>query len=298
MPSARGRLIYQIFRLLAPRTDKKTSIEQQRANLEGVAKFQRMPPGIEVQPANASDIAVEWLRPTGTGDGRAILFFHGGSYTMGTFNTSRPFAALVAHASKTPTVLFQYRLAPEHPYPAALEDATATYRWLVTQGISPHNVIFAGESAGGGIAMATAVSLRDQGDPLPAAIVCLSPWVDLGLTGESITTRARADPMMNWMRLQSNAARYVGQNDPHSPLISPIYADLHGLPPMLIQVGDHETLLSDSVRLADRARQAGVDVTLEVWEGMWHVWQSFGGLVPEGKQAMDKIAAFICKHVG
>jgi monoterpene epsilon-lactone hydrolase len=297
MPSVRSRLFYRFAKYQNSRADKNASLQQQRERLESLAKYQPMPPHVDVQQTKAGNVLVEWLRPTGIGNSQALLFFHGGGYTMGSCNTNRAIASRVAIASATPALIFEYRLAPEYPFPAALEDALAAHRWLISYGIAPQKIAFVGGSAGGGLAIATALSLRGNGDPLPAAIVCISPWVDLELTGESIATRAGVDPLINREFLQSQAARYIGNHDPRSPLISPIYADLHGLPPMLIQVGDYETLLSDSVRLADQARNANVDVTLDTWEGMWHFWHLSARLIPEGKQAIDRIGAFIRKHI-
>ena len=190
MPSARSRLFYRLLKYQASRAGQNASLEQQREQLESLAKYQPMPPKVDVQRTQAGNVPAEWLRPGGTGGDRALLFFHGGGYTMGSCNTNRALAARVAVASAAPALIFDYRLAPENPFPAALEDALAAYRWLISSGISPRKIAFAGGSAGGGLAMAAAVSLRDDGDPLPAAIVCLSPWVDLALTGESMTTRA------------------------------------------------------------------------------------------------------------
>jgi acetyl esterase/lipase len=203
----------------------------------------------------------------------------------------------VAVAGKTPALQPEYRLAPEHPFPAALQDCVAAYRWLVDYGISPQKMVVAGDSAGGGLAVALAVSLRDNEVPLPAAIACMSPWADLELTGESLRTRAKVDPVCSLEESQFHAGQYVGKTDPRMALISPIYADLHGLPPVLIHVGDREILLSDAMRLAARAREDGVDVELKVWEGMWHVWHLLAGYVPEGQQAVDEIGAFISKHI-
>ncbi len=297
MPSTRSRLLYWFAKFLNSRTDKNASLQQQRDRLESVAKYQPVPPGVDVQQTRVGNALGEWLRPKGTDNSRAILFFHGGAYTMGSCNTNRAVASRIAIASATPTWLFEYRLAPEYPFPAALEDSLATYRALISGGISAQRIAFVGGSAGGGLAMATAVSLRDQGVPLPAAIVCLSPWFDLDLSGESMTTRAKVDPLMSREFLQWHAVRYMGQHHARTPLISPLYADLHALPSMLIQVGDYETLLSDSVRLTDCARNASVDVRLEVWEGMWHFWHLSAGLVPEGRQAIAQIGTFIREHI-
>jgi acetyl esterase/lipase len=205
-------------------------------------------------------------------------------------------ASRIAIASKTPALQPAYRLAPEHPFPAALQDCVAVYRWLIDHGMPPQSTVVAGDSAGGGLAVAVAVTLRDDDVPLPAAIVCISPWADLELTGQSLGTRANVDPICSPEESQFQASQYVGKNDPRAALISPIYADLHGLPPLLIHVGDREILLSDAMRLAERAREDGVDVELKIWEGMWHVWHLFAGYVPESQQAIDEIGTFISKH--
>jgi acetyl esterase/lipase len=186
-----------------------------------------------------------------------------------------------------------YRLAPEHPFPAAVEDATAAYRWLLSGGVDPAGVVIAGDSAGGGLTVATLVALRDAGDPLPAAAVCLSPWVDMEGLGESMTAKADVDPMIQRGEILEMAQAYLGEADPRTPLAAPLYADLTGLSPMLIQVGTAEVLLDDSIRLAERARAAGVDVTLEPWDDMFHVWQAFALLLPEGQQAIDRIGEFV-----
>jgi acetyl esterase/lipase len=193
-------------------------------------------------------------------------------------------------------LLIDYRLAPEHPHPAAVEDSTRAYRWLLETGSNPKRMAIAGDSAGGGLTVATLVALRDAGVPLPAAAVCLSPWVDLEGIGESMTTKAAVDPMVQREPLLRMASMYLAGQDPRTPLAAPLYADLRGLPPLLIQVGTAETLLDDSVRLAERARAAGVQVTLEPWEDMIHVWQAFAAMLPEGQQAIERIGEFLRQH--
>jgi acetyl esterase/lipase len=190
-------------------------------------------------------------------------------------------------------LLIDYRLAPEHPHPAAVEDAVAAYRFLLQQGISPKRIALAGDSAGGGLVVATLVALRDAGEKLPAAGVSLSPWIDLECLGESMKTKAALDPMVQKEGVLQLAALYLGGKSPRTPLAAPLYADLSGLPPLLIQVGTAETLLDDASRLAERARKAGVNVTYDPWEGMIHVWQLFAPMLDEGKQAIDKLGAFI-----
>jgi acetyl esterase/lipase len=256
-----------------------------------------MPLNVDVQPIAIGDMPAEWLRPIGVKDDRVVLYLHGGGYTLGSCNTHRALGARLAIASRAPVLTIDYRLAPEYPFPAALEDAVAAYRWLIDLEMAACPIAFAGDSAGGGLAIAMAIMLRDQGERLPAAIVCTSPWADLTVTGESMVTRAKADPLISRESSLYHAALYIAQHDPCLPLISPVYADLHSLPPLFIQVGDREVLLSDSVRLAERARQAGVDTTLEIWDGMWHVWQAYAGYVPEAQQAIVRVGVFISKHL-
>jgi len=187
-----------------------------------------------------------------------------------------------------------YRLAPEHPFPAPLEDAMAAYRWMLQQGLNPEDIAFAGDSAGGNLVLAAMLSLRERGAPLPVAGVLMSPWTDLAATGESYVSRADADPIHQRPMILALAKNYLGENgDPRNPLASPLYAELAGLPPLLIQVGDRETVLDDSIMFADKARVAGVDVELQIWDGMIHVFQMFGAELPEACRAIDSIAKFL-----
>ena len=195
-------------------------------------------------------------------------------------------------------LVIDYRLAPEHPFPAALEDTIAAYRWLLEQGISHSRIVLVGFSAGGGLALSTLVSLRDAHVPLPAGAVLISPWTDLAGTGESVVTRAEADPWLTDEMNQYHAALYANGKDLRHPLISPLYADMQGLPPLLIHVGSDEIMLDDSRRVAERAKAAGVEVTLEVWEGLWHVFHAFAYRLAEGKEAIEKIGQFIRKRLG
>jgi len=217
---------------------------------------------------------------------------------MGSCDTHRTLAARLAVASRTPVLQPAYRLAPEHPHPAALQDCVAAYRSLIDAGIPPRQTVVAGDSAGGGLAVALAVSLRDAVVPLPAALVCMSPWVDLALTGDSLRTRAPVDPVCSLTDSRFHARLYVGDADPRAVLISPIHADLRGLPPLLIHVGDREILLSDAMRLATQASDHGVDAELKIWEGMWHVWHLFAASVPEARRAVEEIGGFIRNHIG
>ena len=270
---------------------------QRRAGFEAFASFP-LESDVECSLAMAATVRAEWIRPPNVSRDAAILYLHGGGYMIGSINTHRALIARIARASGLQALAVDYRLAPECPFPAALEDAFAAYSWLIAQGTPPSRVVLAGDSAGGGLTVATLVRLRDARVPLPAAAVCLSPWVDLEATGESMTLNADRDPMIEKNDLLRFAAAYLGSADRRTPLAAPLYADLRGLPPMLIQVGEAETLYDDSVRLAERARRAGISVTFESWPEMIHVWQLFASMLPEGRAAIDDIGTFIRAHVG
>jgi phosphinothricin tripeptide acetyl hydrolase len=225
-----------------------------------------------------------------------VLYLHGGGYVIGSPRSHRHLAAAIAGAAAARALLLDYRLAPEHPYPAALEDATAAYRWLLAQGIAPGRVVIAGDSAGGGLTVATLLALREAGVPLPAAGVCISPWVDLTCGGSSYVSKADADPIVQRAGVEQMARAYLGSTAPREPLASPLFADLRGLPPLLIHVGSEEVLLDDSVQLAERARAAGVDTTLEVYERMIHVWHWFLPMLDEAQTAVEAIGRFARRH--
>jgi monoterpene epsilon-lactone hydrolase len=256
-------------------------------------RFLKMPGGVGVQPLTIGSLPAEWIRPPGEPLDGAVLYLHGGGYTMGSIDTHRVLAGHIACASQTPVLLVDYRLAPENPFPAALEDAVQAYHYLLDAGIPAEKVVLAGDSAGGGLAVAAALSLRDGGEPLPGAIVCISPWLDLTMTGESVTTCARADPLISLEASRWHAGMYAGGRSLGAPLLSPVFADLTGFPPLLIQVGEYEILRSDSQRLAEKARGAGVPVELQVWDGMFHVWHMAAGYLPEAGQAIARIGEFI-----
>jgi acetyl esterase/lipase len=281
----------------APGRDGAT-IEERRAAMEAVTVMFPVSEDVTCQPVDAAGVPAEWISAPGVDPHRVIFYLHGGGYAIGSINTHREMVSRLSGAAAARALSVGYRLAPEHPFPAAVEDATAAYRWLLSTGAEPSRIIIAGDSAGGGLTVATLVALRDAGDPLPAAAVCLSPWVDMEGLGDSMTSKADLDPMIQRETLLEGAKAYLGGADPRTPLAAPIHADLAGLPPMLIQVGTAETLLDDSVRLAARAKSAGVDVTLEPWDDMIHVWQFFAALLPEGRQAVDRIGEFVRQHTG
>jgi acetyl esterase/lipase len=257
-----------------------------------------LPADVTAEPVDAGGAAAEWVSVPESDASRVILYLHGGGYVIGSLNTHRDVVQRLCRAMGSRALNVGYRLAPENQFPAALDDAKSAYKWLLAQGTDPTKVVFAGDSAGGGLATALAIAARDSGQPLPAAIVAMSPWVDMEGAGETMTTNEATDPTIRREWLLRCAADYLGDGDRRNPLASPLHADLSGLPPMLIQVGAAETLVDDSRRLADNAKKAGVDVTLEVWDEMIHLWQLMAVMVPEGQQAIDRIGEWVREKTG
>ncbi|MBL8773557.1 MAG: alpha/beta hydrolase [Phenylobacterium sp.] len=253
------------------------------------------PPGLRVAAGALAGRPVETLEREPGGGPNVFLHLHGGGYVMGDPAGSRGLTTALALATAARVVSLDYRLAPDHPFPAAVEDAVAAYRALLADGAEPARIAIGGESAGGGLAIAALIAIRDAGLPAPAAAVALSPWVDLACTGGSYETRAGADPLLTRRILLEMADQYLQGQDPAAPLASPLAADLSGLPRLLVQAGSDEVLLDDAVTLAQRAEAAGVSVELEVWPDMIHVWQMFGGALPEADEAVARIAAFLAR---
>ena len=281
------------------------AIDESQGATEGRRRsFEQMVDGFSIDvPAtykrvNAGGVTAEWVTAEGAPESRVVLYLHGGGYIIGSTRTHRPLMAELSRASSARVLGLDYRLAPEHPFPAPIEDAVAAYRWLLNEGYDPARIAVAGDSAGGGLTVAALVQIRYVGLPMPGAAVCISPWVDMEGLGESMETRADADPMVGKEGLLLSAKTYLGGSDPRAPLAAPLYADLRGLPPMLIQVGDAEVLLDDSTRLAGIAREAGVHVEMDVWDDMIHVWHLFAPILPEGRQALSQAGEFIKKHTG
>jgi len=274
------------------------SVAEMRGGFEALAGLLPCPPDVARTPVQVAGRPAEWVAAPGADPTRAILYLHGGGYVIGSLNTHRELAGRLSRASGARVLLLDYRLAPEHPFPAAVDDAAAAWRWLLAQGVAARRAVVAGDSAGGGLAVATLLRLRDAGDPLPAAGVCLSPWVDLEAMGASMQTRAAADPIVQREPLLRMARLYLGTASARDPLASPLHGSLQGLPPLLVHVGDAETLLDDATRLAERARAASVEVTLEVWPEMIHVWHLFAPLLPEGAKAVDGVGAFVRERSG
>jgi acetyl esterase/lipase len=277
---------------------ENATVADRRQGFDALAAKLPVAPDVTCEQVDSAGVPAEWVVAPGAESRRVLLYLHGGGYVVGSINTHRDLAGRLSRAAAARVLLIDYRLAPEYPHPAAVEDATTAYRWLLRHGATPARTVIAGDSAGGGLTVATLVALREAGDALPAAGVCISPWVDLEGIGESITTKASVDPIVQRQGLVWFAHLYLGGANPQTPLAAPLYADLHGLPPLFIHVGTAEILLDDATRLAERAKAAGVDVTLEVCEEMIHVWHLFAAMLPEGQQAIERIGAYIRQHTG
>jgi len=291
MSSIRERYI-KAMRKMDPSINTIDQIRQELA----AKKQPEPPPATTVNQVIISNLPAEWIKAANVPEGneQVILYFHGGGLYCGDCETYRNLAALISGASGVQVLLVAYRLAPEHKYPAANDDCLAAYRWLIKNGVSAKNIIIGGDSAGGALTLMTLLSLRDASEPLPAAAFMFSPWGDMvNFDGESYISRAELDPVTHLKGSQIAASLYVDDLTVKPPLLSPINQDLSGLPALFIQVGDHEVLLSDSTRLAERAKTAGVDVTLEIWENLWHVFQSLAAVLPEAKQAINNVGKWV-----
>jgi monoterpene epsilon-lactone hydrolase len=297
MPSFRSKFCRILTKyLIASKFNPNMTIDEMRRGMESRTKLANLPRKTKIEKVSFNGISAEWICAKEAHEGRVILYLHGGGYNIGSPNTHRELAAHISMASGAKVLLPDYRLAPEHPFPSALEDATSAYRWLLDTGLTGGDISIAGDSSGGGLSIATSISLRDAGEPSPASIVCISPWTDLEMSGNSIKTHAEIDPMLNLQSLKIMASNYIGDGDPRSPLISPIHADLKGISPLLIHVGSDEMLLDDSTRIAEKAKSAEVDVTIKIYDQMWHAWHLNVRLMPEAKNAIKELGSFIRKH--
>lgn len=266
-------------------------------NITGAQKFGSIPAGIRVIPVDIAGMHAEWIEPEGTTREKVIFYTHGGGYVSGCCDDHRMHVAKLVEGTGASVLLFDYRLAPEHSAPAAMEDTLKAYRWMLAQGIRPENTVIAGESAGGGLCLAALVAIRDSGLPLPVAGVASSPWIDLTCSADSYTRNARRDisTLGSWEVWNKF---YAGENDLRDPWISPIYADLHGLPPILIQVGTDEIMLDDAVKFGEKARRTGVDAVVKIWDGMVHCFAFFSPLFPEAQAGMQELCDYIRLHLG
>jgi epsilon-lactone hydrolase len=270
-----------------------SDVSEQRRLLHELLSAQPLPGDVTVTAAvlggaRTAEITVDGVEPR-----HVVLYFHGGVYVMGDAFLAADLASQVGRRTQAKVISVDYRLAPEHPYPAAVDDALAAYEALLQGGTAPEDIVFAGESAGGGLAIATLVNARDRGLPLPAAALAMSPYADLTLAGTTLETKGKADPLLSREALQARIADYTAGQDAALPLISPIFADLTGLPPLIIQAGTHEVLLDDALRLAGRAATADVAVTLDITPGVPHVFQAYYQILDEAAAALDRAGRFL-----
>lgn len=261
------------------------------------ALIPRPPRRVVTKAVDAGGVAADCVTPPNARPGRYVLYLHGGAYRVGSPATYRHFTWRVAAAAQASALVIDYRLAPEHPFPAALDDAVASYRWLLERTGDSRQLIVMGDSAGGGLALALLLKLRDDHTPLPVAAVALSPWTDLALTGSSLVANERFDSMVNADDVPRFASDYLAGADPHHPYASPLYGDPSGLPPTLIQASDNEVLRDDAVRIAEKMRRAGCDVELQIWPRMAHTWQLLAPFVPEARRAIAAIGTFLQQRV-
>jgi monoterpene epsilon-lactone hydrolase len=294
MASSELQLVLQM--LQGNPLEGERSPEEMRGGLEAMAGTFALEPDVRVEPLTVAGMKAEWITTPAVSPAHVLLYLHGGGYVVGSLNTHRELGARLGRDAGARVLMIDYRLAPEHPHPAAVDDAVAAYRWLLAQNVAPERIALAGDSAGGGLTIATLIALRDRGLPLPRCGVCFSPWVDLEGTGASMDEITN-DPMLNRALIQHFARFYLtGGVDPRNPLAAPLHADLAGLPPLLIQASRHEVLRDDAVRIAEKARAAGVDCTIELTDEVPHVWQIFASILPEAREALASAGAFLRKR--
>lgn len=275
----------------APAFDPDTGIDALRAVMEEMDPLATVPEDVTWSDFDAGGVPARHVAAPGVRDDRGVLYFHGGGYVAGSLDSHTELMGCIARACRAPVLGIDYRLAPEHPYPAAVDDAVASYERLLGNGIDPARVVIGGDSAGGGLTLACLLALRSAGTPLPAGAILISPWTDLSGSGGSMQGRLAADPMLSGDLLAPMATAYAGEAGLTDPGVSPLFGDLAGLPPLLVQVGDDEVLLDDSTRLAERAETVGVSVRLHVFEGAFHVFQMFPTL-PESREALEEMGRF------
>jgi monoterpene epsilon-lactone hydrolase len=274
------------------------TLESMRAGGESLAYMTAEPMGVEYTPVNAGGVPAQWVDMPRVDRRRVLLYVHGGGYVLCSSNSHRKLVAHIAAAAGCRALAIDYRLAPEHPHPAPVNDAVAAYRWLLSQGFGHDDIAISGDSAGGGLTMGALVAIREAGLPAPCAGVAMSPWVDLEGTGDSMRTNAKVDLLVQAGGLKMMAAMFLAGQDPRTPLASPLHADLSRLPPVYIQVGGDETLLDDSTRLATRLAAAGNPVRLDVFPEMQHVFQMYAGNLPEADGAVARVGAFLRTRFG
>ena len=279
-------------------SEVRHTTDDYRLSYERIMSTLPLDDDIRTKRVGVNGVPAEWIYAPESEDSRVVLYLHGGGYLYGSARTHRVMLAHLARAAKARVLALDYRLAPEIPFPAPVEDTVSAYRWLLSQSIAPEMMVIGGDSAGGGLTIAALVALRHVGEPMPAAGVCISPWTDMEATGQSYSTNAEADPSVSKDQILQIAKVYMDGKDPQAPLASPIHADLTGLPPLLIQVGSIEVLLDDSTMLKSRAKEAEVPVEMEVWDDMPHVWHHYAPILPEARKAIGRIGEFVLQHTG
>lgn len=294
--SLRARLVRAAYRAFIKRSQRDLTIDDIRRGFRRMEAMVPPPPrGTDIEFVDAGGVPAHLVARPRSSLERYLLYLHGGAYTVGSPRLYRHFTWRVADAARARVLVIAYRRATEHPYPAALDDAVAAWQWLLARGVDPQHAFIMGDSAGGGLALATMLKLRDSGAALPAAAVALSPWTDLALTGASFRDNAASDPMLVASDVPRFAAGYIGSADARNPYVSPLYGDPRGLPPTLIQAGSDEILRDDAVRMADAMRDAGCQVELQIWPKMPHVWHLLAPVLPEAHAALDEIARFLAR---
>lgn len=292
-----GFLRLAVKRRLAAQTLDVEQVAATRVRLAKLAARNRLPPDVVIEPVAAGSLEGEWVSAAGLRvPGKTLLYLHGGGYTVGNPELYRIFTWRLAEAACCRVLAIDYRLAPEHPYPAAVDDAVTAYRWLLEQGHDGRDLAVAGDSAGGNLTLVLLQRLREEGLPMPASALCYSPWTDLTGSGASVILNARRDPMLPGHRLQDAADLYAPSADHRDPLISPLFADFRGFPPLSIHVGSTEVLLDDSNRVADRARSAGVSVDLNIWPAQPHVFPVLARVIPEARTALAMSGRHLLAH--
>jgi len=298
MVSLRMRLVMKVLQKNKEKP-REHDVSAYREGLISIARTQpNFPSEVDITPEQVGRIPAEWITSKDSTSDSVVLYLHGGGFVGGSPSVSRYFVTQFVKRTKVPFLLIDYALAPEKPFPHALEDSVSAYRWLLETKHTPSNrIALFGESAGGNLVIATLVRLRELDFELPATAICLSPWVDLPGTGESMKTKEKIDPILTQEEMAFLAKQYVGDNDPFHPLISPLYAELHSLPPLFIQVGTSEMTLDDSLRIAKIAEAAGVEVMLDVWKDMPHVFTIFFQYAPESRKGIDRICEYINRYL-
>lgn len=290
-------LSWTIRGTLRPALSANMPVSLQRLGADAASVIVRGPKGFRTKHEVISAVHVTHIYPTTAKAGRIILYLHGGGYVVGSAQSHTKLAAQIGHAAQSNVCLVEYHLAPKHRCPRAIEDVLGVYEALLAAGQDPAQVVIAGDSAGGGLTLTAAIAIRDAGLPLPAALVLFSPWVDLSLSGETIIANASRDAMLKPEWIRWCAQQYAGAKSLTDPACSPLYADLTGLPPMLIHVGTEEILLSDAQRMTEKAHQAGITAELKVFDGVGHVFQFHAGFLKESDQSIQEVGNFINNHL-